>query len=92
MFVYNNIVTQGRKFVNFLAINAEKNKKLLTTKRIIVRSIKNLITLHVKIVAPTLRFEKIFLHKTPILRVFKLFLGWPDIRQMTASTLRFHRF
>ena len=56
MFVHNNIVTQGRKFVNFFAINAEKNKKLLTAKRIIVRSIKNVITLHVKIVTPTLCF------------------------------------
>ena len=61
MFVYNNIVTQGKKFVNFFAINAEKNKKLLTAKRIIVRSIKNVITLHVKIVTLTLRFEKFFL-------------------------------
>ena len=61
MFVYNNIVTQGRKFVNFFAINAEKNKKLLTTKYIIVRSTKNVITLHVKIATPTLRFDKFFL-------------------------------
>ena len=63
MFVHNNIVTQGKEFVNFFAINAEKNKKLLTAKRIIVRSIKNLITLHVKIVTPTLRFENFFFDK-----------------------------
>ena len=63
MFVHNNIVTQGRKFVNFFAINAEKNKKLLTAKRIIVRSIKNVIRLHVKIATPALRFENFFFDK-----------------------------